>query len=241
MKEIPVNEDRFAAPDGSATDQATAAPSLSGAQLEPLREYVRVVARKVLTEAQYAVVEKVLGGSNQQEAAAELGWHKTKVTRMLHGASRKSRSKHVSAVDKLSKALRDDKAFEALFRRAVTEAEEQASQPPPDAFITDWWKATTVPARPDLITPLAVLMVAALLADKGKRQVRLDTLQQHMPSSAVSFSLPVLSSLGFWRFDGVYITIIRTPQPVPEPTSASVDPFLLTIFEALATVRSAAA
>jgi hypothetical protein len=240
MKHIHVNEDRFAAPDGTATDQAASSPALSGAQLEPLREYVRVIARQVLTKEQAAAVGLVLGGRSQQEAASELGWSETKMTRVLHGASPRARSKRVSAISKLADALRVDEAFEALYRRALEQAEQQATVPPPDAFITDWYTPAVTPPRPDLVAPRAVLRVASLLADKVKKQLRLDELCRFVPKSVVTFSLSLLSSLGYWRFDGVVLTIIKTPMPVPEPASTSVDPLLLTIFEALVVTRSAA-
>lgn len=216
-----------------ATAGATGGDTLP-VELGPLRGYILKVAREVLDEDQCAAVLLVLEGKNQVEVAAELGWHKTKVTRVLHGASGASRSKRKSAVDALVAALKQDHTFRALHEETQRAAEAAAEALPVDAVVTDWFNGTIMPPRPDMVVPLSVLLVASRLADKGKRQLLLDDLVGHFPRAVINFSLQPLQVGGFIRFDGRQITILKVPVEEPARAEATIDPFTLTILSALA-------
>lgn len=225
-KEVTVDEARLERMTAvNATDNAVAPASLSGADLRHVHERVREVARLLLTGDELAAVEHFLSGKTQQEVARAMGCSETKISRILHGASAASRSTRASAIDKLVGFLRVDVAFLKAYGEAVTLANDEATAPPPRAYITDWYLATVTPQRPDLVGPLAVLMVMAQLADRQKRQVSVGDLYKYLPPIAVNASLPILQGRGYTRSDGVTVTIVKTPGETvsgPPPSSFAV-------------------
>lgn len=82
---------------------------------------------------------------------------------------------------------------------------------PPSVWHRDWFRPSIMPPRPDYVPALAVLLVAAELADEHG-SVPQSALWSACNRSVCEGSLPLLRAQGWIAYDGVTIKVMRIPE-----------------------------
>lgn len=82
--------------------------------------------------------------------------------------------------------------------------------PAPSVWHPLWFAPSVRPPRPDLVEPLAVLLVVAELAD-AERRVLCSALFRLMSPEVVERGLRTLRAAGYVMNDGVHVTVLKTP------------------------------
>jgi hypothetical protein len=181
---------------------AASAPSSewSGEELERVRPHVFRIAAAVLTDLQFETFTRVVAGETTSAIARDRQQARQSVENVLHGGARGG------ALKKLRAALSDDVDFLAVMRSIEQERVDDGKPP----ALLRWYAKILVPSKPEMFMPLAFLMVVCQLTD-AKRTVPLAALYERVPRAAVDHALGALRLTGFVKYDGRFVTVLRTP------------------------------
>lgn len=166
-----------------------------------VRRLILAAAEKSCTRKQIAALTLYLDGKSSTEIAHAMGVNQSTAHRHLFGHA----TEGGGVVAKLREALKGEATAiqEALVQRDA----KQDSGPRED--VAAWFSGLT-PSRIGLFGPLAVLLVAHVVAD-AKRSLTVSDLCLYVPKQIAHAAISPLKAAGYIATDGVGITIRKTP------------------------------
>jgi len=163
-------------------------------------------AKSVLPAWQFRAFALWFAGASRSAIAKSLGVSRTTVRCALDGGGS---HQQLGALELIARSS-------AEFRKVVTVAANKSQEKQTarrDERLSTWFAG--IDAKPELIAPLALLLVVDALAD-AKGEVKVADLLRHFPRSALTPCLALLKAHAFAASDGQKIRIHKRPHEKPQ-------------------------
>jgi hypothetical protein len=195
---------------GDVARHIPATSPYAGLVCDVIRGHMQRVAQSVLTPHQLQIWQHYVDGKSVVEIARAMS--KRSHVSVVYSLRGREKQQEVGIVKKMQRALEADEDFMAAAEKAVENVDVEGS---PSAHAPSAWFKPSI-RRPEAFGPLAVLLCCHAAADV-RRQVRFDSLLELAPRAALEAGLKWLRGAGYVAYDGITVTVVRTPID-PEQT-----------------------
>lgn len=190
----------------TATDAVAPSGEFAGVELEAVRPHLLRIAAASLTEQQFAIFTRWLGGTSVTAIAKELGIAQQVVSKHLFGQRAPGAVTSKGGIlEKLRGALVLDTEYLASIGAAKAGHDAMGAKD----FVCAWFaplSANTLSQFPAFV----VLLVIFCIAD-SKQRTSFEELHKRLHPSIITPCMPMLKLHGYIRTDGRYIEVMRTP------------------------------
>lgn len=175
---------------------------------DEVRRAILSAAIDVLPPWRFRIFASWFRGVNRHAIARELGVSVSTVRSALDGEGLKRAGP--GALNIITSALRDSADFRKVVDEMATKKQRESTA---TARVLHWFRG--IDNKPDLIVPLAMLLVMDALKD-ARSEVQIADIQAHFPRSCVSQCLAQLRAHAFVSSNGRTAKVVRTPTPKEE-------------------------